>query len=157
MNMPDTATVQQEQLEISLATATELCDLGLGCMVDIRQNFEIEFKGAIPGTIHIPLCEVKLLLGHVLNEDEQDTLDAGTPSDIDVQAFIRMVNQIHHVRDCILLCVCNSGRRSLVAARMLRSLGYARAYSVQGGFQAWKARKAQAQVQVETQQDQNRK
>ena len=159
MNLPDAAAVQQEQLEITLATATELCELGLGCMVDIRQGFEIELKGAIPGTTHIPLCEVKLLLGHALNEDEQDTLDAGTPSAIDVQAFIRMVNQIHHVRDCILLCVCNSGRRSLVAARMLRSLGYARAYSVQGGFQAWKAGKAQAEAQAQgdAQPDQNRK
>ena len=153
MDTRDTSAAPQEQLEITLATATELCELGLGCMVDIRQGFEIELKGAIPGTTHIPLCEVKLLLGHALNEDEQDTLDAGTPNPIDVQAFIRMVNQIHHVRDCVLLCVCNSGRRSLVAARMLRSLGYARAYSVQGGFQAWKAQRSLRDAPV----DQNRK
>jgi len=42
---------------------------------------------------------------------------------------------------------------------MLRSLGYARAYSVQGGFQAWKAGKAQAEAQAQgdAQPDQNRK
>lgn len=140
MNPVDTAarSADTEQLEISLSAATELCRLGLGTMIDIRQGFEIEMKGAIPDTVHIPLFEVKLLLGHALTEDEQDILDAGAPSDIDVQTFFATVNRLHHVHDNILLCVCNSGRRSLYAARLLRSLGYAKALSVAGGFQAWK-------------------
>ena len=132
------STTETEALEISLASATELCRLGLGTMVDIRQTFEIEMKGAIPGTVHIPLFEVKQLLGHALTEDEQDILDAGTPTPMDVQGFFTTINQLHHVRDNILLCVCNSGRRSLYAASLLRSLGYAKALSVAGGFQAWK-------------------
>jgi rhodanese-related sulfurtransferase len=37
-----------------------------------------------------------------------------------------------------LLCICNSGRRSVHAAQLLRSMGYAKALSVAGGFQAWK-------------------
>jgi hypothetical protein len=49
----------ETDLEISLASALELCQLGLGTMVDIRQAFEIELKGAIPGAEHIPLFEVK--------------------------------------------------------------------------------------------------
>ncbi len=140
MNPVDTAarSADAESLEISLGAATELCRLGLGTMIDIRQAFEIEMKGAIPGTVHIPLFEVKLLLGHALTEDEQDILDAGAPSDIDVQTFFATVNRLHHVHDNILLCVCNSGRRSLYAASLLRSLGYAKALSVAGGFQAWK-------------------
>jgi rhodanese-related sulfurtransferase len=81
---------------------------------------------------------VKRLLGHTLTEDEQDTLDAGQPTDLDVRGFFTMINQLHHVRDHILLCVCNSGRRSVYAAQMLRSLGYPKALSVAGGFQAWK-------------------
>lgn len=125
-------------LEISLESATELCRLGLGTMVDIRQSFEIEMKGAIPDTVHIPLFEVKRLLGHALTEDEQDILDAGTPSDMDVRSFFTTINELHHVRDHIVLCVCNSGRRSLYAARLLRSMGYRKALSVAGGFQAWK-------------------
>jgi rhodanese-related sulfurtransferase len=132
------STIEPEALEISLASATELCRLGLGTMVDIRQGFEIEMKGAIPGTVHIPLFEVKQLLGHALSEDEQDILDAGKPSDIDVQGFFTMINRLHHAHDNILLCVCNSGRRSLYAAQLLRSLGYGKALSVAGGFQAWK-------------------
>ena len=148
------STTENEALEISLASATELCRLGLGTMVDIRQTFEIEMKGAIPGTVHIPLFEVKQLLGHALTEDEQDILDAGKPSDIDVQGFFTMVNRLHHAHDNILLCVCNSGRRSLYAAQLLRSLGYGKALSVAGGFQAWKllqAKSAAAPLQPSTQ------
>jgi rhodanese-related sulfurtransferase len=131
-----------EKLEISLASATELCRLGLGTMIDIRQSFEIEMKGAIPDTVHIPMFEVKQLLGHALSEDEQDILDAGKPSDIDVQGFFTMINRLHHAHDNILLCICNSGRRSLYAARLLRSMGYGKAVSVAGGFQAWKQQQA---------------
>jgi rhodanese-related sulfurtransferase len=88
--------------------------------------------------VHIPLFEVKRLLGHALTEDEQDTLDAGKPNDLDVQGFFTMINKVHHVHDHIVLCICNSGRRSLYAARLLRSLGYPKALSVDGGFLAWK-------------------
>jgi rhodanese-related sulfurtransferase len=131
-------------IELSLASSLELCRLGLATMIDIRQAFEIELKGPIPDTVHIPLFEVKRLLGHALTEDEQDTLDAGQPTDIDVRGFFTMINQLHHVRDHILLCVCNSGRRSIAAAQMLRSLGYPKALSVAGGFQAWKKLQAEA-------------
>jgi rhodanese-related sulfurtransferase len=49
-----------------------------------------------------------------------------------------MINQLHHTRDHLLLCICNSGRRSVAAASLLRSLGYPKALSVAGGFQVWK-------------------
>jgi len=129
---------ERAQLEISLPTALELCRLGLGTLIDIRQTFEIEMKGAIPNTVHIPLFEVKRMLGHALTEDEQDILDAGKPKDMDVMSFFTMINQLHHGRDHLLLCICNSGRRSLTAAAMLRKMGYGKALSVAGGFQAWK-------------------
>ena len=132
------------KLEITLPTALELCDLGLATMIDIRQSFELEMKGAIPDTVHIPMFEVKLMLGHTLTEDEQDILDAGKPKDIDAMTFFTMINQLHHGRDHLLLCICNSGRRSLAAASLLRSLGYPKALSVAGGFQAWKKLKAAA-------------
>jgi rhodanese-related sulfurtransferase len=131
-------------LEITLPTALELCRLELATMIDIRQSFEIEMKGAIPGTIHIPMFEVKLMLGHTLTEDEQDILDAGQPKDIDAMTFFTTINQLHHGRDHLLLCICNSGRRSLTAASLLRTLGYPKALSVAGGFQAWKKLQAAA-------------
>lgn len=135
---------ERAKLEVSLSTALELCRLGLATMIDIRQSFEIEMKGAIPDTVHIPLFEVKRMLGHALNEDEQDILDAGKPKDMDARTFFSMINQLHHARDHLLLCICNSGRRSLAAASLLRALGYPKALSVSGGFQAWK--KLQAPV-----------
>lgn len=125
-------------LEISLASAIELTQLGLGTMIDIRQAFELDMKGRIPGTVHIPMLETKKMLGDALSEDEQDTLDAGRPTDIDVREFFTTINHIHHAGEKLLLCICNSGRRSLYAAQMLRSLGYGKALSVAGGFQAWK-------------------
>ncbi|MBQ0931845.1 rhodanese-like domain-containing protein [Ideonella sp. 4Y16] len=139
MDAADTPDQTDAQgLEISLPAALELCRLELATLIDIRQSFEIEMKGAIPGTVHIPMFEVKVMLGDALTEDEQDILDAGTPKDIDAKTFFTMINQLHHARDHLLLCVCNSGRRSLAAARLLRSLGYPKALSVAGGFQAWK-------------------
>lgn len=125
-------------LEVTLSTALELCRLGLARTIDIRQSFEIEMKGASPDIVHIPMFEVKLMLGHTLTEDEQDILDAGQPKEIDAMSFFTMINQLHHGRDHLLLCVCNSGRRSIAAASLLRSFGYPKALSVAGGFQAWK-------------------
>ena len=138
----DMSPQERAALEITLPTAMELCHLGLATMIDIRQSFEIEMKGAIPDTVHIPMFEVKLMLGHTLTEDEQDILDAGQPKDMDAQSFFKMINQLHHAREHLLLCICNSGRRSLTAASLLRSLGYPKALSVAGGFQAWKKMQA---------------
>ena len=67
MNTEAEATLSDEeraQLEISLPTALELCRLGLGTLIDIRQTFEIEMKGAIPDTVHIPLFEAQRMRGH---------------------------------------------------------------------------------------------
>ena len=132
------STQDPRGLEISLPAALELCRLGLATMIDIRQQFEIEMKGAIPDTVHIPMFEVKRMLGDALSDEEQEILDAGQPREIDAKTFFTMINRLHHSRDHLLLCVCNSGRRSLAAASLLRSLGYPKALSVAGGFQAWK-------------------
>ena len=145
MKIEETFTAQERAtLEVTLPTAMELCRLGLATMIDIRQSFEIEMKGAITDTVHIPMFEVKRMLGDSLTEDEQDMLDAGQPKDIDAKTFFTMINKLHHARDNVLLCICNSGRRSLTAASLLRSLGYPKALSVAGGFLAWKKLQAEA-------------
>ena len=126
------------ELEVTLGTALEMCFLGLATMIDIRQSFEIEMKGAIPDTVHIPMFEVKVMLGDTLTDDEQEILDAGQPKDIDAKTFFTMINRLHNAHDHVLLCICNSGRRSVAAASLLRSLGYPKALSVAGGFRAWK-------------------
>ncbi len=138
MSTDTPTTIDPAGLEISLSSALELSQLGLGTLVDIRQAFELELKGEIPDTLHVPLFEVKQLLGHPLSEDEQDIIDAGQPTPMDVQGFFTTINRVHHGRDRIVLLVCNSGRRSLYAAQLLRSMGYPKTLSVAGGFQAWK-------------------
>ena len=48
MNAEQTLSPEEPAtLEITLPTALELCRLGLATMIDIRQSFEIEMKGAI--------------------------------------------------------------------------------------------------------------
>jgi len=138
---------QRALLEISLPSALEIARLKLGTLVDIRQGFEIQMKGAIPDSVHIPMFEVKRLLGDKLTEDEQEILDTGKPSDIDIKGLLTTINRLHHAHDHLLLLSCNSGRRSLYLADMLRSLGYPKALSVAGGFIAWKKLQQAQQTQ----------
>lgn len=134
-------------LEISLPSALELAQLKLATLIDIRQGFEIQMKGGIPDAVHIPMFEVKRLLGDKLTEDEQEILDTGKPSDIDIKGLLTTINRLHHAHDHLLLLSCNSGRRSLYLAHLLRSLGYPKALSVAGGFIAWKKLRQQQQQQ----------
>ncbi|AKJ94566.1 MULTISPECIES: rhodanese-like domain-containing protein [Thioalkalivibrio] len=125
------------QLEISVNAARELVDIGLAVLLDIRQPFELELEGAVEGAVPVPLFRLKQLLGRELSEEEQELLDADEPDERDFQHFISLINRHHVTQDQILLCLCNSGRRSLRAAELLRDLGYARCLSVREGFRGW--------------------
>ena len=128
----------QANMEISLSTALELVSLNLGTLIDVRQAFETELEGSIPGATLLPLFHVKKLLGQKLDEEEQEILDSDTPEAGDIQSFFSQVNQLHYSRSQLLLCMCNSGRRSLHAASLLRELGYDKAYSVRGGYREFR-------------------
>lgn len=127
-----------DKLEMSVRTAVELVQLSLGCLIDIRQPFELESEGEIASAIVLPLFQFKKSLGHILNEEEQELLDADLPSQEDTQHFFSLINALHYDKDFILICVCNSGRRSLLATQLFRTLGYRRAFSMQGGYRALK-------------------
>jgi rhodanese-related sulfurtransferase len=129
----------EERLEISVATALELQRLKLAALIDIRQNFELEIQGEIPGASLLPLFHFKKILGQTLSQMEQDALDEDVPEMHDIQHFLAMINNMHHSKELILVCVCNSGNRSLAAARLLRLLGYQNSFSMAGGFQALEA------------------
>ncbi|HDP88678.1 MAG TPA: sulfurtransferase [Thioalkalivibrio sp.] len=129
----------QPQLEISVTAARELAAIGLAVLMDIRQPFELALEGEVEHAVSLPLFRLKQLLGHQLTEDEQELLDADEPDERDIRHFLALINQHHIGRDQILLCLCNSGRRSLHAAALLRELGYARSLSVRGGIRAWHA------------------
>lgn len=123
-------------LEISVPTALELIRLKLVCLIDVRQKFELELEGEIPGACSLPLFRFKQLLGHQMTEEEHEVLDGDEPDSLDVQHFLSNINRLHYTKECIMLCFCNSGRRSLHAARLLRSLGYERGFSLAGGYRA---------------------
>ncbi|MFP5205077.1 MAG: rhodanese-like domain-containing protein [Acidobacteriota bacterium] len=123
-------------MEITVATALELQRLKLAALIDIRQKFEVEIQGEIPGASLLPLFHFKKILGHTLTKMEQDALDEDVPEMQDIQHFLAMINDMHHSRELILVCICNSGNRSLAAARLLRLLGYQNSFSMAGGFQA---------------------
>jgi len=125
---------QKEQLEMTPQTALELQRLHLAVLIDIRQKFEIELQGEIAGASFLPLFHFKRVLGQTLTELEQEVLDEDVPDMRDIQHFLAMINSMHHAKDLILVCVCNSGHRSLNAARLLRLLGYEHSYSLAGGF-----------------------
>ncbi len=129
-------TKDEEQLEMSARTALELQRLNLAVLIDIRQKFELELQGEIPGASFLPLFQFKRMLGHALSDAEQEALDEDVPDMRDIQHFLSMINKMHHSKELILVCVCNSGNRSLSAARLLRLLGYEHSYSMAGGYLA---------------------
>ena len=125
---------ENEQLEMTPQTALELQRLHLAVLIDIRQKFEIELQGEIAGASFLPLFQFKRVLGQSLTALEQEALDEDIPDMRDIQHFLAMINSMHHAKDLILVCVCNSGHRSLNAVRLLRLLGYEHSYSLAGGF-----------------------
>lgn len=121
-------------LEISTGTGAELIRLGLACLIDIRQPFELGVKGRLSHATHIPFFDVKRGFGFSLTEEEQEILDADEPTNLDSRAFIKAINGLRQRGECTFLIVCNSGKRSLCATRLLRELGYPRSFSVEGGY-----------------------
>ena len=128
--------IPDSMLEISVSTALDLIRLKLVCLIDVRQKFELEVEPEITGSCSLPLFRFKQLLGHQMTEDEHELLDGDTPDTLDVQHFLTHINHLHYTKDCVMLCYCNSGRRSMHAARLLRSLGYQRGFSLAGGYRA---------------------
>ena len=130
------AEAQNDPLEMTPQTALELQRLHLAVLIDIRQKFELEIQGEIPGASFLPLFHFKRMLGHNLTSIEQEALDEDLPDLRDIQHFLAMINNMHHAKELILVCVCNSGHRSLNTARLLRLLGYEHSFSLAGGFLA---------------------
>ncbi len=124
--------------EIQPETAHELMRLGLGVLVDVRQTFELEVEGEVDGAENIPLFNFMQALGHRLNPEEQELLDGDEPSARDIISFLGAINRHHYQSDNVILCLCNSGRRSLHAVQILRSINYDRCFSVAGGVRAWR-------------------
>ena len=123
-------------IECEADQALALVHAGAAHFIDIRQPFELELKGSLPGALQVPFFHFKQHLGLTLDEGEQELLDADAPQEEDVLSFLQAVRQLEQHRTSMLLLVCNSGRRSMLAAHLLRGMGYLRAFSVRGGMHA---------------------
>jgi len=137
--MTSQATSQNDTpLEINPDVARAIVALRIATLIDVRQPIELELEGTVEAAESIPLFDLKKLLGHVLTETEQEILDSDAPTPKDARFFLSMINKYHYQKGNVLLCICNSGMRSLHATQLLRSMGYDRAFSVTGGVRAWR-------------------
>jgi rhodanese-related sulfurtransferase len=132
--------MSERQCEVSIPTAREMNAIGAGLLIDVRQAFELELEGHIPGAVHVPLFTFKHSLGKPLDQDEQEMLDAEEPDRKNAAMFVMDLNKLYFAKErpCFL-CLCNSGRRSLYAAKLLSDLGYTHSYSVRGGWRDWRS------------------
>lgn len=95
--------------EINVRQATELIEEQGAAIVDVREQDEVD-QGAIPGAIHIPRGYLELRI-------EDAVRDKTKP----------------------VVVYCAGGVRSVFAAKAMQDLGYDNAFSMAGGFGAWKS------------------
>ena len=91
------------------AWATQLASDPKACILDVRTPEEVE-EGYIPGAIHIDLH-----LG---------------------QAFLEALEKLDKTKNYYVYCA--SGGRSGQACALIKRMGMANAYNLQGGFVSWK-------------------
>lgn len=106
--------------------------LRAGVIVDVRFPEEREWFAQVPGALALPLSRLQHLAGFAADPPD----DTGHADATDQRALLSLL--IGHAHDGkTLLCLCAHGNRSLAAARLLRELGFANAFSIAGGIQAW--------------------
>ena len=87
-------------------------------IVDVRDSFERETEGAIPGSVHAP----RGMLEFHADPESPAYLAALDPKDR-------------------LILYCGTGGRSALATKTLKDMGFPEVSSLAGGFAAWKAAK----------------
>lgn len=87
-------------------------DLDSWLIIDVREDHEYA-AGHLPGAINMPRSRLEMLAM------QSDTLEAAA--------------------DKPTLAYCGSGKRSVLAAHTLKTLGMQRAVSMDGGYAAWRS------------------
>jgi rhodanese-related sulfurtransferase len=89
---------------------------------------------------------------HAECEAPQNHFESGPSSRSakDIISFLAAINRHHFQSDNVILCLCNSGRRSLHAVEILRSINYDRCFSVAGGVRAWREKCPRAERDQES-------
>lgn len=115
------ALLAQANAEIETISVQDLAyaqDAPGTVIVDVRDSFERDTDGAIPGSIHAP----RGMLEFHADPESPAHLVALDPEDR-------------------LVLYCGTGGRSALAAKTLQDMGFSEVASLAGGFAAWKAAK----------------
>ncbi|XP_050314486.1 rhodanese domain-containing protein CG4456-like [Anthonomus grandis grandis] len=93
-------------------------------VIDVREIAELRDTGAIPGSINIPLAEVKMALG-----------SNGVGEDFEAKYLTKKPG-----KDTEIIFTCRLGRRSGIAQQTALQLGYTRVKNYTGGWLDWEER-----------------
>ncbi|MDU0810947.1 MAG: rhodanese-like domain-containing protein [Burkholderia sp.] len=101
---------------ISPKNAWALTSVCKAVLIDVRTAEERMFVGKIPGSVHIPWII-------------RTTLDCNN------HRFITELEEKIYSKDTVLLMICRSGNRSVVAANAAAKAGFGNVYNVLEGFE----------------------
>ncbi|XP_077279544.1 rhodanese domain-containing protein CG4456 isoform X2 [Temnothorax americanus] len=94
-------------------------------IVDIREPSEISETGALPGSIHIPMGDVRNVFENFSEEEFREKYGKPKPT-----------------TDTKIIFSCRSGKRSASMRQTMQNIGYARAHHYPGGWLEWEEKSA---------------
>ncbi|XP_029176921.1 thiosulfate sulfurtransferase/rhodanese-like domain-containing protein 3 isoform X2 [Nylanderia fulva] len=92
-------------------------------IVDVREHAEINETGKLPGSIHIPMDNVRQIFLNLSEEEFEERYSRPKPS-----------------KDTKIIFSCRSGKRSGAVQEAMQKLGYTRAYNYTGGWLDWESK-----------------
>lgn len=99
---------------VSPLEAWQLFSQGDAQLVDVRSAEELKFVGQVPGSLHVPWAQ-----GTALTRNPR---------------FVReLENKVG--KDAVILLLCRSGKRSVLAAEAATKAGFRHAFNVLEGFE----------------------
>lgn len=122
VDLSSTAKTKHTSIEIKEVTVNDLSKefLDKHLVIDVRESSEL-LAGVIPNSVHIPMGMIDTKLPKYL-QNQSTTKDLSA------------------IKDKPILLYCAGGVRSYRSAETLKQLGFTNLTSLEGGFNAYKAR-----------------
>ncbi|CAG9863629.1 unnamed protein product [Phyllotreta striolata] len=119
------ATDNKELKEVSYAEVKRICDEANKnvSIIDVRQPEELRQTGVIPGSINIPLDQVKDALNNLTADEFKKKYGCDRPE-----------------KNSLIIFSCKLGMRSAAAQEIAEKLGYKMAKNYRGGWDDWEER-----------------
>ncbi|XP_072763836.1 rhodanese domain-containing protein CG4456 isoform X2 [Anoplolepis gracilipes] len=89
-------------------------------IIDVREQAEINETGKLPGSIHIPMADVRQIFVNLSDEQFEERYGRHKPG-----------------KNTKIILSCRSGKRSGAVQEVMQKLGYTRAYNYTGGWLDW--------------------